>query len=395
MRLKQELKTAREQEATEDREADENRKKTGEWTKEKEGHNAARMARVHAALLGWIESQLPRGPSAAAIKSSDWEAAVHRQLVRAGMAEKESPPDSGPEPEAFANPRFWNVRVTLDRRPELPDLLFVVAGLGVGCGEDQAVYGYRFDTNGWNRAMSDHPETDWGTSVSSLDLSEAGFNGHRLLVIHRTTVQCASTWVGTNYAVFRVSKNSITPLLAGDHEFWMGNYDNGLIFSLKPEELIIELLDRSLDGGVHNRTQIHRYTFLDGVVKRMEPFALQPQDFAEEWLTRPWSEMRPLSAENTQKWHGRLRAEGIFGEYLSVVPCTSNPDRWSIGFEINTVNLKPLSEPMDVYLLVRDLGNYRYEMEAVSDSAFEGCPGEGSASEAHPWLSREQLKALP
>jgi len=56
---------------------------------------------------------------------------------------------------------------------------------------------------------------------------------------------------------------------------------------------------------------------------------------------------------------------------------------------------KELEEPIQTYFLVKDLGNYRFEMEAVSDSEFEGCPGEGFPSDKHPWLSVEQLKALP
>jgi hypothetical protein len=50
---------------------------------------------------------------------------------------------------------------------------------------------------------------------------------------------------------------------------------------------------------------------------------------------------------------------------------------------------------MRAHLLVRDLGNYHFEMEAVSDSEFGGCPGHGEPSDKHPWLSVEQLKALP
>ncbi len=165
-------------------------------------------------------------------------------------------------------------------------------------------------------------------------------------------------------------------------------------FVLKPDELIIEFLDQSVDGGVHNRTHILRYNFADGV-KRLEPVAFQAQDFAEEWLTRPWSEMLSMSAPATQKWHGKLYADLVMGEYSNVVPCAAKPDRWSIGLEISDIGEKKLPKPIDVFLLVRDLGNYRFEMEAVSDSAFEGCPGEGSPSSEHPWLSVEQLKALP
>jgi hypothetical protein len=192
-----------------------------------------------------------------------------------------------------------------------------------------------------------------------------------------------------------MASDSATPpvsLFSGEHGFWMGNQDDGLIFALKPETLIIELLDSSVDGGIHNRTQIHRYSFVDGV-KRLEPIALQPQDFAEEWLTRPWSEMQAMSAAETQKWHGKFGSQVM--EYSNVVACAQKADRWSIGFQIIDKDGKPLPEPLEINFLVRDRGNYRFEMEAVSESEFKECPGEGSPSDAHPWLSVEQLKALP
>ena len=156
---------------------------------------------------------------------------------------------------------------------------------------------------------------------------------------------------------------------------------------------MIEFLDSSVDGGVHNRSHILRYSFEDGV-KRVEPMAFQPQDFAEEWLTRPWSDMQIHSGPTTQHWHAKLHADFVLGEYTNVTICAAKPDRWSIGFEIDFIGNK-LEEPIDAHFLVRDLGNYHFETEAVSDSEFKECPGEGSPSDKHPWLSVEQLKALP
>ena len=105
--------------------------------------------------------------------------------------------------------------------------------------------------------------------------------------------------------------------------------------------------------------------------------------------------MQSRSAPETKKWHDKFHAELVLGEYSEVVPCAAKPDRWSIGFSNDLIGEKRLEEPIEVHLLVRDLGNYRFEMEAVSDSEFEECPGEGSPSDKHPWLSVEQLKALP
>jgi hypothetical protein len=389
-RLQRELKIAQEQETSEAQKAEEDRKKTGVWTEANKGHNAARMARVHSTLLSWIESRLPMGQSAIAIKSSDWEASMRRQLAAAGIGEKSSPDaTTDPEPLPWDASGFDSVSVTLDWKAELPDMLFITAGVGVRCGEDQAVYGYRFDANGWAKVISDHLESDFGYGSVGLQLSDPDFQRRRLLLIHRWSVQCASTWMGMTYSVYRIgSSQPPESLLSSDHDFWLGN--DGPEFLLKPDELMIEFLDRSIDVGVHNRTHLFRYSFATGV-KRLDPVAFQPQDFAEEWLTAPWSEMQSRSKPETQKWHGK----DLGGEYTSVVLCASKPDRWSIGLEQAYDGEKKLEVPIETYLLVRDLGNYRFEMEAVSGSAFAGCPGEGQPSDKHPWLSIEQLKALP
>jgi hypothetical protein len=393
-RLKQELKAAREQSASDEKQAMEAVRATGKWPEGMEGRNAARMVRVHAALLNFLEARLPNGPSAAAIKSADWEASMRKQLASAGIGEKSAPDSAaGPEPLPLDNPGFDSLSVSLDWKAELPDMLLIAAGVAVRCGEDQATYAYRFDANGWARIISDHLESDFG-SGAGFELSGPDPQGRRLLLIDRGSVQCASAWSGMQYSVYRISPSRPPEsLISSDHSFWWGN-DHWPAVVLSSDELMIELQDSSVDVGVHNRTQIYHYSFVDGV-KRLEPFALQPQDFAEEWLTRPWSEMQSRSSPETQKWHAKLHADFVIGEYSKVALCSARPDRWSIGFSLTHIGERELKEPLEVHLLVRDLGNYRFEMEAVSDSEFEGCPGEGSPSDKHPWLSLEQLKALP
>jgi hypothetical protein len=344
-------------------------------------NGVARIGGVHPALRNWLESQLAPSLHSAA----DLEASLNKKLLVAGLAKSESA-DADLDLE---DPGFNSVSLKLKSMPELPGMLFVTAGVKVPCGLDQAVYVYRFDSNGRARIIEDHPQSDWGYGDATLELSDPDLQGRRLLLIHRISVQCGSSWMMMKYSVYRI--NPAQPpqsLLSSEHSFWLDDE----IFVLKPDELMIELLDTGID--TERRTNILRYTFADGV-KRVEPMAFQPQDFADEWLTRPWSELQARSSPDTQKWHSTLHDEFVLGDHTNVVLCAAKPDRWSIGFQIRHLGEKELKEPLEVHLLVRDLGNYRFEMEAVSESEFEGCPGEGSPSDKHPWLSVEQLKALP
>jgi hypothetical protein len=103
--------------------------------------------------------------------------------------------------------------------------------------------------------------------------------------------------------------------------------------------------------------------------------------------------VKPLSAPELEERHLKLH-DVSFDTYFNVAPC-AQPGLWVIGLQVTYEGEKELEEPLQTYFRVKDLGNFRYRMEAVSDSEFEGCSGEGSPSDKHPWLSVEQLKALP
>lgn len=345
------------------------------------------IAAIHAALRDWIETRLPKDSYSLQGEVLRLQTSLPKELTAAGLLA-----DGHAERGSF-DTLMRQVEVALTQMPELTDTLFVTASLNVGCGWDQAVYVYRFDGNGRARIIDDHPKSDWGYGDAKFEISGPDTQGRRLFLIHRLSIQCGSSWMQMPFAVYRLSPSQPPEsLLSAEHGLWLGN--DGPYFVLKPDELMIEFLDRSIDVYVHNRTHIFRYNFADGV-KRVEPMAFQPQDFAEEWLTRPWSEMQSMSAPETLRWHAKLHAELAVGEYTNVGLCAAKPDQWSIGFETSYVGEKEPKEPFATYLLVRDLGNYRFEMEAVSGEEFEGCPGEGSPSDKHPWLSVEQLKALP
>ena len=350
-----------------------------------QGDQSASIAAVHEALRSWIESRLPRDIYSLASESWHAQEFIRTELTEAGLLES----DSAREDLNWQDPGFSFVRVEVKLLTEVPDTLVVTAGVSVPCGEDAAVYLYRFDSNGRSLIASDHPGAKWGWGSAETELSAPDSQGRRLLLVHWTSVQCGSTWMGMKYTVRRLGPAKPPELLlSGEHGFW---FEEDAFF-LAPDELLVEVVDTGID--TERRTFTLRYSFADGS-KRVEPFALQPQDFAQEWLTRPWSEIEPLSAPATEKWHAVLHAAFILADYTNVIACASKPDRWMIGFNIRTVGEKKLGEPIDRYFLVHDLGHYHYQMEAVSEKPFEGCPGHGDPSTKHPWLSLDELKNLP
>ena len=352
------------------------------------------LAPLHSALRDWIESRLPKNGHELR-DPTGLEATLQGELTKAGLSIPGTPPPDAVGPDWLG---LGYVDLGFRWFPQLPDTLFVTAGVSAICGVDSAVYMYHFDADGRARVFKDHPPGALGYSAGGVELSEPDTHGRRLLLIDYMSVKCASLWMGMAYSVYRLGAlgDARELLLSGERSFWL-QMEQPIV--LKPDELIIELKDHSVDVMVHNRTQVLRYIFADGV-HRVDPVALQPQDFVEEWLTQPWSFMESRSEPKTREWHDRLHGGYVFAEYAGVIQCATRPGRWLIALDVNQIGEKKLSEPLASYFLVRDLGDYRYRMEAVSGTKPTGCPGDGlssdvgPASDKHPWLSEEELKAL-
>lgn len=345
---------------------------------------------LHVALRDWIESRLPQTPGPTGADLHNLESALRVQLQAAGL--------SAPDSSASDGPGSGYVGLKFEWLHELPDSLVVITSVAVECGSDQAFYLYQFHAGKRTRVLEDHPPSNWGFTGATLQLSDPDSQGRRLLLTHYISVQCQSTWMEMAYSVHRLGNDTgaSEPLLTEQHGFWLTI--DGPSFVLKPDELIMEFLDSSVDAGVHNRTRIHRYSFAQSV-QRLDPVALQPQDFAEEWLTRSWSEMESRSGIDTKVWHQQLHSDSVFAEYSGVIPCAS-PGRWLIALDILRIGDKEFSDPPPTYFLLRDLGNYSYSMDAVSTVQPAGCLGAGVVSDGgfaslkHPWLSTAELKAL-
>jgi hypothetical protein len=349
------------------------------------GKQAVQVQLLHAALRDWIESRLPETTSSSGAELHTLEAVLQAELRQAKLSE----PASDDIIPGFVGLKFeW--------LPELPNALAVIASVTVECGADEAFYLYEFRGGTRVLAVEDHPQSSWGFTDVEVQLSDPDSQGRRLLLTHYRSVQCQSTWMVMAYSVYRMASLPGTSelLLTDEHGFWLGTEPE---FVLKPQELVVEFLDSSVDPALQSRTRIHRYGFAQGV-QRLDPVAILPQDFAEEWLTRDWKEMESRSAGDTKEWHQRLHNDFVGAEYSAVIPCASQ-DRWMVALDITRIGDEVLTDPPTTYFLVRDLGNHTYRMEAVSTSRPATCSGTGVVNGAYasieqPWLSTAELKAL-
>src|SRR6266404_932106 len=208
-----------------------------------------RSAGFHSALRDWFEAIIPMSKTRLDAEFPSLNLKLNGHLQRAGLTESGSTPDEF-KPGSVS-------RMEVSRPTEDPDNLIVIVGVGVPCGNDDVVYIYDYSQGLPRRVLESHGTRDHDESVADVRLSKHDAAGGQLDLILRYAVQCGSSWNLLSYDLFRLSPavNNAAPILSGEQGIWFGAYDPFQI-RLEPDELLMEVRDRSIDSGVHNRAYV-------------------------------------------------------------------------------------------------------------------------------------------
>ena len=337
------------------------------------------------AVRDWVEAHFSSG-------TNDYLALARRldaEITQAGLHAKEG--EEQPDPAAVANPYGTVASFDITTDPAFKDGFIVTVAVGVFCGSDESVYAYRRTKSGVARILEAATTNRvCGEALSRLSFSSPDGDGNQLALLTTIGTQCASNWNIVRYRLFRIPPGE-APGAAAVFDESHGSFEASEQFEsdVLPDEFTVEMRDRSIDNDLHSRTHYLRYRVSGASVERVDPVALQAQDFVDEWVTRPWTEMESRSAatsrETLGKWHKVLHADYVGGTFTLAQPCRDTPGLSQYGVEFGDAGGHEWPEPLQVFFLVREQGNGTYQMLDVSFARQEGCPGEGEPRGESPW----------
>jgi hypothetical protein len=331
-----------------------------------------------AALRDWIEAQLPQSLTELDARFSLLETKLTADLWRAGLTD-------------VASEGLGTVEsVSLTRPAEYPRGLAVTARVGVPCGHDDTLYVYDYSQGTPRRVLEFDGKRERDEMIWGVEVSKAGPDGSRLIASLRYAATCASIWNGMAYDVFRLTAEPerAVPVLSGDQGFWLDQDDP--VVRLRSDEFLLELIYANI--ALAPRAHVLRYRVGSEGAERIDPVALQPQDFVDEWLTRPWEEMASRSDPSNpklKKWHGLMQPGYVHGEMKLVQPCAEPPQHWQIAVDVSQIGDRESPDPLSMYFLVRQFEEHRYEVVDVSYQRQAGCPGETPPNTLTPSLFKK------
>jgi hypothetical protein len=267
-------------------------------------------------------------------------------------------------------------------------LLIVITRVGIVCQFDESMYAYKRIDSKWQRILESE-QNDYQNytpqhigAVHVWQNYEAGKStGPAYILTLGNEGGCASAWHRVYYRIFRVDSSGSKSLVdqSGDaylrgQSYIVGSIVNSPMHFSGAVDALIEFTQGSVDGGVHNREAVHHFLIDGDRVRRVDPVALSPRDFVDEWLTRPWSESQKWSlSPDLSTWHQKLHdADFVAGDFLGDTMHCRTPDLWQVGFEPRDAKRNFEREP-NVYFLIRWTPPYRFALAGISNNPWPRC----------------------
>jgi len=261
------------------------------------------------------------------------------------------------------------------RWPQHQRLLGIVARIPIECGTDAMLFVYEYADGSWQQRLlwRSKPYSQVSGAFEAFDylVSPPDKVGGWYVLTKNIAPWCSSTWSSIRYAVLRPSPASAKVVFQSDDEIWWGSDDFGSI-AANAQDFEVRFHASSIDMGVHNRVWI-RHFLIDGArVQRVQPVALTPRDFVDEWIRSPWQQASRWSAPHNKtlhRWHERLRGKDspIYDyEFIAARACSD-----AASYEIDVSK-----ESNDTQYFLHVNGEKQFTMMGVATRSSKSCSGE-------------------
>lgn len=323
------------------------------------------IERAKDRLRDFVRSEMACAPA-----SPDAEALAGAMAARSGFFTFRASGHPVPEPpDRHGNSLDYAVR----RIDSHPDMLAVVATLGIKCGSDSMLMLYRREGGRWRELMvrrsQPYPEVRGGWQDLRFAVSPGDARGSWFVATASTTPWCTSAWQGMPYELARPGSAPDRPrvFFRGKGTIYLGNESD---LELKAERDAFEIRHdgSSLDPDILVRRHVRRYSVAGESVRRIQPVAESVRDFVDEWVDSPWAEAEDWSGSDpaVARAHGRLHSNReLLGEFASIRAC---------GNGLIQVEIEGEPGP-SWYFLARGGGTGPWRLEGILRRASTGCTG--------------------
>lgn len=332
---------------------------------------STRLSVIKHQLRDWVESQLgelssdPNGADGAEVALAEHLNAELKRERLFGETNKTGTDDPW-STIGFVGP----VRLEYRQRQ---DYLVLRTAVEIYCGFDESAHLYHWQDGHWKRIWESEQNTytkgKYAAQLIRAVLVSPSYNGALPYVLTLGTEPwCSSNWHDVYVRLWSVSPSSQEPKLLLDKSEWafLGAHDIPVQGSVGRNDALIEYTVRSNDLSVFTREAILHYSLTPDGVERIDPIALSPRDFVQEWLAEPWEQSQLRSQPSDRAALEKAHQDTGRDEFQPTRSCRT-PGIW----QVNLGSIDGKKAP--VYYLVRWLPPYHFTMIRVSQRPSADC----------------------
>lgn len=318
--------------------------------------------------------------------------AIRERLVAGGGAGPDARVFDASEPFQTMHGASLSFEVAVP--PGHPNLLAVVARLGIACGEDGMLM--LFERGGGVRPLMVRRSAPYDEVSGSWDglryaVSPAGADRRWYVAVSHSPSWCTSAWSALRYDLSRPGADPALP-----HIFFsrrVGHYrdnDGGALLRAESGRFQVEHDGGIVDPSIVVRRHVESYSVDGDDVRRTQPAAFNVRDFVDAWLGERWDQARAWSAGGgeIEAAHRAIGAESRSDEIsFEFGPIRACPD----GTHEVTLEASRASAP-GWSVTVSGRGPYRIEQASRAASGRCGGPDLREEIEAE---SRRRIEGAP
>jgi hypothetical protein len=261
--------------------------------------------------------------------------------------------------------------------PGHKQLLGVTTTIDIGCGTDAMLQLFAIQGNAPREVLRwrspPYLEISGAFDTFQYQISALDKSGHWFMVTTHVKPWCSSTWSMMDYDVLRPPDVGTQPLVLfqGSDSFWWGGSDAGR-FDVSVDRFDLRFTGNSIDPEVLSRMTVRDFRVTEDSVRRINPVAVSPRDFIDEWLVSPWQMAAMWTAPDTlaqlQNVHAKLSTDKGERTYF-----TFGTIRACAGLQHNVQVQLIAHDARDTSYYFRVAGKSAFVLRGVSSSPAKGC----------------------
>jgi hypothetical protein len=203
------------------------------------------------------------------------------------------------------------------------NLLQILNKFDIPCGNDSILLLFQPSEDKWKHVLTwespRYEEINGSLNNFEYAVSTPDNDGKWYVVGTDSPARCSSCWGTQRFYVMEPTKEKVNPNILFQKTETSYQCDKGPTLKTTQEGFKISFLGKSVDSDILTRTHIHNYKVNDKQIERIQPIAMDPRDFVDEWINTEWEKASQWTTDSVKIKQIHSTLQGQVNYYFGTI----------------------------------------------------------------------------